>query len=61
MADSDSTHWIDYDCGICGIKAHADADWPLPQCKICKKSLCRKCNNHQYCTQHWQALDQAKK
>ncbi len=59
MSDSDSPQFIGYVCGICGNKTSTSDDH-LPQCQICRKPLCRNCNQHHYCPEHWRSLNPTK-
>lgn len=45
---------VPYQCGNCQRSA-IGLDW-IPQCTACGVQLCKDCNNHEFCPEHWNAL-----
>jgi hypothetical protein len=59
MVYSDASSIINYRCGFCGnnTQYHRNNwDSKLPQCEICRKVLCKQCNQYGLCPDHFNRL-----
>lgn len=50
-----------YKCQLCGTESSANTQNEIIRCNVCGVYLCGLCNHHNFCGNHWNALDNSMK